>query len=358
MRILVAMSGGVDSSVVAHMLKSEGHEVIGVRFTLWTDPLAPPIASVLPSKCCNAQTIARANRVAQDLKIPLHILDLEAEFKRDVVDPFIEGYKNGETPNPCIGCNRSIKFGKLIELMHELGCEKLATGHYATVCEVDGIYHLQEAADLSKDQSYYLYGLDQEQLACVLFPLGSMLKTEVFTLAETFGVPYEDISYRESQDLCFFPEKEPEDFLRRYITDTKEGPIKTQDGRTVGTHKGMPFYTIGQRKGLNIGGLKIPLHVIKKDPSTNTIYVEEQGKDLTQTLQATDLRWISVVPTPHVTHTFLARIHAHGEKIPVDILHDGTTLDCTLSKGVRGIATGQSIVLYDDTDIVGGGVII
>ena len=362
MKVLVAMSGGVDSSVVAHKLVAEGHEVIGVRFTLWTDPLAPPLAQVLPSKCCNAQTIARANQVAKDLDIELKILDLEEEFKRDVVDPFIEGYKAGSTPNPCIGCNRNVKFGRLLELMEELNCDKLATGHYARVTEEHNsngnvTYHLLEAADLSKDQSYYLYGLSQEQLAKVLFPLGSMQKSEVFELAKQYEIPYDDTSYRESQDLCFFPEKEPEEFLKRYIPEAEPGDIKLEDDTVVGTHKGLPFYTIGQRKGLGIGGLKIPLYVTRKDQGSNTVYVAEDGADLKSELTANDVRWVSWVPEKNTELEFEARIHSHGAKERGVLNHDGKNLVFRFNKGLRGIASGQSIVLYRDKEIVGGGVI-
>lgn len=356
------MSGGIDSSVLAHLLKEQGHELIGVRFTLWTDPLAPPMAQILPSKCCNAQTAARCKQVADDLDIPLNILDLEDEFKSNVVDPFLDGYREGRTPNPCIGCNRTIKFGRLLELAEELGCEKLATGHYARVAEEkqsDGStrFVLLEAVDSLKDQSYYLYGLNQDQLSKVLFPLGSMHKEEIFELAQSYGVPYDPMSYRESQDLCFFPEKEPEAFLKRYIPDAAPGSIKLEDDTEVGTHKGIPFYTIGQRKGLGIGGLKIPLHVTRKDPESNTIYVAPDGDDMSDSLSAVDLRWVSWSPKTDTEVEFEARISSLGKRYKTYITHDGNTLKCRFNKGLRGIAAGQSVVLYRGEEVVGGGVI-
>src|SRR3989338_2174563 len=285
MRILVALSGGIDSSTVAHLLSEQGHELIGVRFTLWTDPLAPALAEILPSKCCNAQTASRTQYVAKKLKIPLHIIDLQDEFKKSVVDPFLDGYRKGLTPNPCIGCNKTIKFGKLIELMKEFGCEKLATGHYARVAVErmpDGSdqHVLLEAVDQKKDQSYYLYGLNQDQLSSVMFPLGAMQKSEVYTLAKHFEVPFDEY-YQESQDLCFFPEKSPEEFLKRHVKESiTPGEIIRHDGTIVGEHEGLPLYTIGQRHGLGIGGLKIPLEVVAKDSERNRLIVEEKGKSL------------------------------------------------------------------------------
>ncbi len=356
------MSGGVDSSVVAHLLKREGHEVIAVRFTLWSDPLAPPLSQILPSKCCNAQTAFRAKKVAEDLRIPLHILNLEEEFKREVVDPFLEGYKKGLTPNPCIGCNRTVKFGKLLSFMRECGCDALATGHYArvsteTLSDGSRRHILLEAVDATKDQSYYLYGLTQEQLMSVLFPLGNMLKSDVFSLAEQFRVPYDARSYRESQDLCFFPEKTPEAFLKRHIPDMKPGPIRLEDGRIVGEHEGIPLYTIGQRRGIGIGGLKIPLHVIRKDATTNSVYVAPKGSGERSGLTAVNLRWISWVPAKGREAAFDARIHSLGERRRGMATHDGKTLKFRFDKPLFGISPGQSVVLYRGPEVVGGGVI-
>lgn len=361
MKILVALSGGIDSSVMAHLLAREGHELIGVRFLLWTDPLAPSLAQVLPSKCCNAQTAARAKHVADSLGIPYHILDLQKEFKSDVVDPFLEDYKAGLTPNPCIGCNRSIKFGKLLSLAEELGCDKLATGHYARVAKEtlsDGSSRmlLLEAIDPQKDQSYYLYGLSQEQLSRVLFPLGGMHKQEIFELGKQFDIPYEDTTYRESQDLCFFPEKTPEEFFKRYIP-MEPGEIVRRNGEVVGTHKGLPLYTIGQRKGLNIGGLSIPLEVVAKDPEHNRIVVNEKGKETCDTISLTDMQFVSWKPEENSSIPFEARTRCHAQRIEGTLRFSGALGSFTLRIPQPLPAAGQSLVLYRGEEVVGGGVI-
>lgn len=323
---------------------------------LWVDPLAPEVRRAIPTKCCSLEHIERAKAVCSQLDIPFYVLNLEDEFKKDVVDPFIQDYKDGKTPNPCIECNRNIKFGTLLSKMKELGCEKLATGHYAQVQQQDGIYQLKEAEDQTKDQSYYLYGLSQEQLSCIMFPLGAMEKSETFALAKEFEVPMNS-SYRESQDLCFYPEKDPQAFLERYIPDTKEGTIRLEDETEVGTHKGLPFYTIGQRKGLGIGGLKIPLHVTRKDTETNTIYVAPDGSDCKLELRANNVHWIH---TPLEKNTEIqkeVRISSLGKRYKTTINYDGNTLFCTFNKGLRGISDGQSVVIYDGNTILGGATI-
>ncbi len=362
MKILVALSGGIDSSVVAHLLQSQGHELVGVRFTLWSDPLAPSIAQVLPTKCCNAQTASRAKSVSRTLGIPYHIVDLEKEFKEEVVDPFLEGYKNGLTPNPCIRCNRTIKFGKLLKLAEEFGCDMMATGHYARTAEEtlpDGSVRrvLLEAIDASKDQSYYLYGLTQEQLGKVLFPLGAMNKSDVYELAAMFNVPHDE-EYRESQDLCFFPEKHPEEFLKRYLPDAiKPGSIVRRDGTVVGTHGGIPLYTIGQRKGLGVGGLKIPLEVVEKRASSNELVVADRGSELVSEMPLQDLRFVSWQPQENEDVAFDCRIRSLSTKISGTLRFSGKNgifrFNSLHSRG----APGQSLVFYRGSEVVGGGVI-
>lgn len=361
MRILVALSGGIDSSVVAHMLKEQGHELIGVRFTLWSDPLAPSVAQILPSKCCNAQTAARTLYVAKSLDIPFHVVDLEKEFKEHVVDPFLDGFRAGITPNPCIRCNRNIKFGRLQELMKEFGCERMATGHYARVATEtmpDGSERrlLLEAVDARKDQSYYLYGLTQEQLGHVLFPLGGMQKSDVYALAEHYGVPFDE-EYRESQDLCFFPEKHPEEFLKRYLADAiRPGNIVRRDGTVVGTHKGLPLYTVGQRKGLGIGGLKIPLEVVEKRAADNELIVAEQGSEQSMEIRLSDLRFVSWEPEEGTPVPFDCRIRSLSQRLSGSLIRTGSEAVFRFQTPQPHAAPGQSLVLYRGEEVVGGGV--
>jgi tRNA-specific 2-thiouridylase len=363
MRILVALSGGIDSSTVAHLLAEQGHELVGVRFTLWSDPLAPALAQLLPSKCCNAETASRTAAVAKQLKMPLHIVDLEREFKTIVVDRFLEDYRNGLTPNPCIGCNREIKFGKLLELAQEFGCDMLATGHYARTAKEtlpDGTQRtlLLEAIDRTKDQSYYLHGLNQEQLKRVLFPLGTMHKTDVFALAKRFGIPFDD-RYKESQDLCFFPEKSPHEFLKRHLKEAMTpGEITRRDGTVVGTHKGLPLYTVGQRRGIGVGGLKIPIEVVGKDARHNRLLVADRDAEKTREIHVRGIRWVSWRPPEDEETAFECRTRSLSPKHAGTFRFRGTDGTFTVTEPLPPPSPGQSLVLYRGEEVVGGGIIL
>lgn len=361
MRVLVAMSGGIDSSVVACLLKQQGHEVIGAHFRLWQDPKAPALATVLPTKCCTTQSFARVRSVAKNLGIPLRIVNLQKDFKKTVVDPFLSAYQRGLTPNPCVLCNRHFKYDRLLTLADTLHCTHIATGHYARIVQKRIRSHsysaLLEAKDRKKDQSYFLYRLTQRELSRTLLPLGNITKEHVYTLAKKFGIPLERESYRESQDLCFFPEKSPDAFLHRYLRGIKSGPIKTQHGEVVGTHTGLPFYTLGQRRGLKIGGQKIPLYVSKKEQKSNSLIIAP-----IRDLRVYRVVIHSVSMTGKKGPLFLkqplhARIRSQGKKVAGRLTKRGHRMIFEANRPLIAPAPGQSLVLYRRNEVIGGGIL-
>ncbi|MFH1670523.1 MAG: tRNA 2-thiouridine(34) synthase MnmA [Patescibacteria group bacterium] len=361
MKILIAMSGGIDSSVIAYLLKKQGHDLVGVRFTLWTDPLAPAEAQLLSNKCCDAQSGARANYISEDLDFPLHTIDLSETFKREVVDFYLEGCKRGVTPNPCIQCNKYIRFKALLDLMDDFGCEKLATGHYARIAveklaDESQRHLLLEAVDHTKDQSYFLYRLTQDELSKALFPLGSLFKEDVYALAKHFEIPLDDETYLESQNLCFFPEKTPKEFLIRHLGDLlKPGDIIRRDGTVVGTHKGLPLYTIGQRR-IGVGGLTEPLEVVEKDTENNKLIVEELEGEKMNKIIVHDLRWISWNPPENEKTPFDARTRSLSKRKKGTLTFKGRKGTFAFDKPVAPLAPGQSLVLYRGEEVIGGGI--
>ena len=356
------MSGGVDSSVCAHLLKQQGHEVIGVRFALWVDPTAPAKAQILPSKCCTTESIIRANTVAKNLGFPLHVVDLSKEFKKRVVDAYLDAQRKGLTPNPCVVCNRIIKFSHLAKLAKKFGCDRVATGHYARTdikCMPDGTERIRllEATDKTKDQSYYLHGLTQTQLKLALFPLGTFTKKNVFTLARAFGVPLSE-HYLQSQDLCFFPEKTPQAFLKRHLKEARTpGPIVNRSGTVLGSHEGLPLYTIGQRRGLRIGGQKIPLEVVRKEPRFNRLVLAPKGEEMALTLALTHMRFVSWKPEDGKKTPFACRTRSLSQKIKGTLMLTGTKGLFRFSKPQPLQTPGQSLVLYKGEEVIGGGII-
>lgn len=351
------MSGGVDSSVVACLLKEQEHDVIGVRFQLWQDPLAPAITKVLPTKCCDAQTLARVRSVCRQLTIPLHTLNLEEEFKCAVVDPFLAACRSGTTPNPCVLCNRSFKFRQLLRLAQRLKCDRVATGHYARIVRKQGGYALLEAKDRTKDQSYFLARLSQAELSRTILPLGTKTKRETFALAKKYQIPLDPVSYKESQDLCFIPEKSPALFLRRYVRDAVPGPIKSPDGKVIGTHEGLAFYTVGQRRGLKIGGQKVPMHVLNIDQKSNTIFVAPSRALYSNYVYVNSITFTRKPLQQNTGIHLMARIRARTKK-------GSGTLTFRLKKGLFSFSkpvfaptAGQAIVLYRGREIVGSGII-
>ncbi|MBU0457932.1 tRNA 2-thiouridine(34) synthase MnmA [Patescibacteria group bacterium] len=367
MKILIAMSGGIDSSVIAYLLKEQGHKLVGVRFLLWNDPLAPAEAQILSNKCCDAQSAARAKHISEELDFPLHTIDLSEKFKREVVDYYLEGCKKGITPNPCVVCNKVVRFEALLDLLEDFDCEKLATGHFARIEERPDYFALLQGVDEEKDQSYFLYRLTQEHLSKLIFPLGETKKSEVYELAKKFNIPLNAERYRESQNLCFFPEKEPTEFLKRYLDDSmKEGEIVKRDGTKVGTHKGLPLYTIGQRR-IGVGGLASPLEVVEKDIEGNRLIVDDQNTEFVNKVCVRDLSFINAVPDDNKPITCECMTRSLSKKKAGRFLFNG-------GKGDKGVkrekgefifsepqspqAEGQSLVLYEGNEVIGGGIIV
>ena len=305
-KVVVAMSGGVDSSVTAALLKQQGYQVIGMMLRLWSEPGKDAV-----NRCCSPDDLALARRIAAQLDIPFYAIDAKDIFYQNVVRPFIDDYAHGVTPNPCLNCNRRIRWQFLLDRALALGADYLATGHYARLRMQNSnlpsnsktIFELLRGIDRSKDQSYVLHILNQEQLAHALFPLGAYTKTQVREMAVDFNLP---VAQRDdSQDLCFLGGDDYQNFLIRNAPQVvKPGPITYLDGEQIGQHQGLAFYTIGQRKGLGIQSSH-PLYVIKKDVMTNTLFVgprEQLGKN---NLTTGEVNWISGIapeqPSPCLT---------------------------------------------------------
>src|SRR5512134_939727 len=286
-KVVVAMSGGVDSSVAAALLKEQGYDVIGMMLRLWSEP-----GKEDSNRCCTPDSMAQARRVAARIRIPFYVVDAKDVFHRTVVQYFLEGYARGETPNPCLICNRQIRWTFLLDHALALGADYMATGHYVRIRKGErGRSELLRAVDRSKDQSYVLHVLNQEKLARALFPIGDYPKTEIRAIAERYGLP--TASRKDSQDLCFLAGEDYRNFLQRNAAVMlRPGEILTRDGRSVGEHNGLANYTIGQRKGLGVASL-VPLYVLGKNSITNTLIVGTQEELGSRELIARDVNWLS-----------------------------------------------------------------
>ena len=352
-RVVVAMSGGVDSSVAAALLVEQGYEVIGMMMRLWAEE---SIAGHGHNRCCTPEQMNDARRIADKIGIPFYVLDTKDVFRNTVVEYFIDQHRQGVTPNPCIECNRHIRFNYLFENAMALDADYLATGHYAQIMRgEDGLYQLRMGADPAKDQSYVLCVLDQHHMAHTLFPIGGISKPEVRQLAAKFGLP--TASKQDSQDLCFLGDGDYRRFLRDFAPEMMQpGPIVLKNGEVLGEHIGLANYTIGQRKGLGIT-YNEPLYVIATNPYRNALIVGTQS-DLGETeLYAKRMNWLDgVTPVETFEADVKIRYKAKPTRALIHPLDDGR-VHIQFDEPLRDITPGQGAVIYDGDQCIGGGII-
>jgi tRNA-specific 2-thiouridylase len=366
MKLAVAMSGGVDSSAAAAILKEQGHEIVGFTMQLWNQRRGISVdenGDPLPSRCCSLDDVYDARRVAEELGFPFYVLNLEREFERDVVQPFVQSYLSGETPIPCVSCNSRLKFASLDQLAASLGCDKVATGHYARVDydEIRKRYRLLRARNLDKDQSYFLWELTQDQLSRALFPLGEMSKPEVRQVARDHSLAVAEKS--ESQEICFVPDGNYAGFIERYLdaegsTDRLpgDGEIVDASGAVVGQHAGIHRYTIGQRRGIGIAATE-PLYVVNINAAKNEVVVGQQDDLLSTRFTAAGVNWISIeTPSSAVRAEVRVRYRHTPAAATITPLHgdrDGR-VQVVFDEPQRAITPGQTTVFYRGDEVVGG----
>lgn len=361
------MSGGVDSSAAAAILKGQGHELVGFTMQLWNQRRGISVdenGDPLPSRCCSLDDVYDARRVAEELDFPFYVLNLEREFERDVVQPFVKSYLNGETPIPCVSCNSRLKFASLDQLAASLGCDKVATGHYARVeyDETENRYRLLRARNLDKDQSYFLWELTQDQLSRALFPLGEMSKPEVRQVARDHGLAVAEKS--ESQEICFVPDGNYAGFIERYLEaeDSNDrlpgqGEIVDASGGVIGQHAGIHRYTIGQRRGIGIAGSQ-PLYVVNINAANNQVVVGHQDELLSTQFTAAGVNWVAfanlIGPVRAEVRVRYRHNPANATITPLDGDRDGR-VQVIFDEPQRAITPGQATVFYRDDEVLGGG---
>lgn len=343
------MSGGVDSSLSAALLQEAGYEVIGVSMQLWCEE-THGLSSSHPT-CCSVQDIGDARRVCQLLDIPFYMINVETQFQACVVDYFCHEYAHGRTPNPCIACNQQIKFDLLLHRVLSMGVEHLATGHYARIENSGDEYRLLKGADPFSDQSYFLYTLGQQELPHLLFPVGGYLKSQVRRMAAERGLPVADKP--KSQDLCFVPHGNYEDFIKGYLSPVP-GEIVDTGGKVLGTHRGIAFYTIGQRTGLGLA-LGERLYVLAIDADNNVLVVGPEEKLFVSTLYATKASFVCGKPQQPVAAKAKIRYRSPETSAMLQPREDG--VEVQFLKPQRAVTPGQAVVFYQGDEVLGGGVI-
>lgn len=351
-KIVIAMSGGVDSSVAAALLKDQGYDVVGISLQLWN------YSSNEDNRfgtCCSLDDLADARRVADKINIPFYILNMETEFRKSVVDYFISEYMEARTPIPCTICNSKLKFDELMRKARTIGREYVATGHYASVIKDDsGRLMIQRGTNRAKDQSYFLFNLSQDQISRVIFPLGSMTKMEVRDIAKSLGL---NMVYdkAESQEICFVPNNNYKEFIATQIgTESfQEGNIINSSGKILGTHQGYPSYTVGQRKGLNLGGLTEPYYVTKIDPVKNEVTVGPKKDIFGAQFYAERTNWYAEPKSAEFLEVQIRYRHS-GARAKVTPLPD-KRVHVEFDEPQNSVAPGQAAVFYRDDCVIGGG---
>lgn len=350
MKALIGMSGGVDSSVAAYLTQQEGFSCIGATMRLYT-------GQDQEGSCCSLDDVEDARSVAYRLGIPFYVFNFSEDFREKVMADFVRCYESGLTPNPCIQCNRHLKFDRFLRRALELGCDCIVTGHYARIAEnpQTGRFELRKAIDEAKDQTYFLYTLTQEQLRCTRFPLGKLTKAEARAIAESKG--FINAKKRDSQDICFIPDGDYAAFLSSYTGKTyPQGDYLDQSGKVVGRHKGAVAYTLGQRKGLNLA-MGEPVYVCGKDMANNTVTVGPNEALMRTTLLAEDCNWISI-PSPVTPIRAKAKARSRMTEQPATVYpEENGTVRVVFDEPQRALTPGQAVVFYDGDTVLGGGTI-
>ncbi|MGN0406217.1 MAG: tRNA 2-thiouridine(34) synthase MnmA [Bariatricus sp.] len=354
-KVVVGMSGGVDSSVAAYLLKEQGYDVIGVTMQIWQDE--EETVQEENGGCCGLSAVEDARRVAAALDIPYYVMNFKKEFQKYVIDYFIDEYLNGRTPNPCIACNRYVKWEALLTRSMEIGADYIATGHYARIDVLpNGRYAIRHSATRMKDQTYALYNLTQEQLKRTLMPVGEYSKEEIRGIAEKINLRV--AGKPDSQDICFVPDGDYAEFIRRESKkEVPEGNYVSTDGKILGRHKGITHYTVGQRKGLGLA-LGHPAFVLEIRPETNEVVIGTNEESMTRFVKANRLNFMAVEDIEGEMRAF-GKIRYNHKGAPCTVKRTGEDeILCIFDEPVRAVTPGQALVLYDGDYVLGGGTII